>query len=299
MEIIKPTVSIIIPSKTEVFLKKTIEDVLEKATGNIEVLPVVDGYWPPENEIVRDPRVRYIHLEPSNKAQKRHGINRAVSECKGDYVMSVDAHVMFAKGFDEQLIKDHNPNWVQVPRRHRLDAENWCLQTQSDNRPPIDYEYIMFPPLVTNNNGGFKAIHGFKWDARTLAEWDIPIADTAEFQGSCWFMTKEWFQRMGFMQIEGYTGWGQESEELVFTTVKIGGRVVTNKNTWYAHLHKGEKYGRMYWMSRAENRESYKYSYNKWIIENNEFFISYIDRFPRMPGWPDDWKEQIRNLKKL
>jgi glycosyltransferase involved in cell wall biosynthesis len=299
MEITKPITTIIIPSKTEVFLKRTIEDVLEKATGNIEVLPVVDGYWPPENEIVRDPRVRYIHLEPSNKAQKRHGINRAVSECKGDYVMSVDAHVMFAKGFDEQLIKDHNPNWVQVPRRHRLDAENWCLQTQSDNRPPIDYEYIMFPPLVTNNNGGFKAIHGFKWDARTLAEWDIPIADTAEFQGSCWFMTKEWFQRMGFMQIEGYTGWGQESEELVFTTVKIGGRVVTNKNTWYAHLHKGEKYGRMYWMSRAENRESYKYSYNKWIIENNEFFISYIDRFPRMPGWPDDWKEQIRNLKKL
>ena len=109
-------VTIIIPSKTEKFLKKTIEDVLIKATGEIEVLPVLDGYWPPEEEIVKDSRVRYIHMEPSQKTQKRHGINRAVNEAKGDYVMSVDAHIMFAPGFDEQLVKDHNPNWIQVPR---------------------------------------------------------------------------------------------------------------------------------------------------------------------------------------
>jgi hypothetical protein len=214
--------------------------------------------------------------------------------------MSVDAHIMFAPGFDEQLIKDHNPNWVQIPRRQRLDAENWCLQDQGDDRPPIDYEYIMFPPLVTNNNGGFRAIHGFKWDAKTLARQDIPIDDIIEFQGSCWFMTKEFFQRMGFMQIEGYTGWGQEAEELSFKTWKAGGRVVVNKNTWYAHLHKGEKYGRMYWMSRSENRESYKYSYNHWLVENNDFMISLFEKFNkdlRMPGWPDDWRDKIKSLK--
>jgi len=294
--------SVIIPSKTELFLQKTILDVLEKSTGSVEVLPVLDGYWPPDNEIVKDPRVRYIHLEPSLKAQKRHGINLAVSEAKGDYVMSVDAHIMFAKGFDEQLIKDHNPNWIQIPRRNRLDAENWCLQDQCDNRPPIDYEYIMFPPLVTNNNGGFKSIHGFKWDAKTNAKLNVPIDDIIEFQGSCWFMTKEFFQRMGFMQIEGYTGWGQEAEELSFKTWQSGGRVVVNKNTWYAHLHKGEKYGRMYWMSRSENRESYKYSFNHWMIENNDFMISLFEKFNseyRMPGWPNDWKDKIKNLKNL
>lgn len=294
--------TIIIPSKTEIFLKRTIEDVLEKATGDIEVIPVVDGYWPPENEIVKDPRVKYLHLEPSLKAQKRHGINKAVEISTGDFVMSVDAHIMFAKGFDEQLIKDHNPNWVQVPRRHRLDAENWCLQPQGDDRPPIDYEYIMFPPLVTNNNGGFKAIHGFKWDQKTNAKMDVPIDEIIEFQGSCWFMTKEFFQRMGFMQIEGYTGWGQEAEEISFKTWKAGGKVMVNKNTWYAHLHKGEKYGRMYWMSRSENRESYKYAYNKWIIEEKDFIISLFEKFNqefRMPGWPTDWKEKLCNQNKL
>ncbi len=296
----KPIVTIIIPSKTEKFLKKTIEDVLIKATGEIEVLPVVDGYWPPEEELVKDPRVRYIHLEPSQKAQKRHGVNRAVSEAKGDYVMSVDAHIMFAPGFDEQLIKDHNPNWIQVPRRNRLDAENWCLQVQGDDRPPIDYEYIMFPPLVTPNVEGTFAIHGFRWDERTNAERDIPIAETITMQASCWFMTKEWFERMHFMQIEGYTGWGQEAEELSFKTWQNGGKLMSNKNTWYAHLHKGEKYGRMYWMSRQENRESYRYSYNHWLVENNDFMISLFEKFNkdlRMPGWPDDWRDKIKSLK--
>lgn len=286
-------VTIIIPTKTERFLEQTTRDVLAKATGEIEVIVVLNGYHLPENEVVSDPRVRYLYLEPQNYTTKRHSINWAVAEAKGDYIMSVDAHIMFAPGFDEQLVKDHNPNWIQVPRRHRLDAENWCLQPQGDTRPPIDYEYIMFPPLVKANNDGFTAIHGFKWDEKSLARQDIMIDDIIEFQGSCWFMTKEFFQRMGFMQIEGYTGWGQEAEELSFTTWKAGGRVVVNKNTWYAHLHKGEKYGRMYWMSRSENRESYKYAYKHWIIDNKDFIISLFEKFQPMPGWPKDWKERI------
>ncbi|MBU1110793.1 glycosyltransferase [Patescibacteria group bacterium] len=284
-------VSIVIPSRNEIFLKNTIEDILKNATGEIEVFPILDGYEPPAEEIVKDPRVNYIRLPKVTYTQKRHGINHAISICTGKYVMSVDAHCMFAKGFDEQLVKDSQPNWVQIPRRHRLDAENWCLQTQSDNRPPIDYEYIMYKPLFTD-----LGIHGFKWDERTLERWDIPIDDTITFQGSCWFMEKDWFNKMGFMQVEGYTGWGQEAEEISFTTWLNGGRVVTNKNTWYAHLHKGQKYGRMYWMSRNENRKSYAYSYSKWMVENKDFFISLIEQFPLMPSWPSNWKEKLWKL---
>lgn len=281
--------TIIIPSRNEIFLKKTILDVLEKATGDIEVLPILDGYEPPQDEIVVDPRVHYQRLPKQTYTQKRHGINLGVSLAKGEYVMSVDAHVMFAKGFDEQLIKDHQPNWVQVPRRHRLDAENWSLQPQGDNRPPIDYEYIMFNPLCVVGQG----LHGFKWDAKTLAKMDVPIDDILTCQGSCWFMTKEWFNKMGFMQIEGYSGWGQEAEEICFTTWKNGGECKVNKNTWYAHLHKGQKYGRMYFLSSSDNNKCYAYSYNLWLNENKEFFIKLIDKFMPLPGWPKDWKEKL------
>lgn len=283
------SLSILIPSRNEKFLDHTIRDVLKNAKTEIEVLPILDGYEP--ETLVDDIRVRYIRLPKNTYTQKRHGINKAVEEARGEYVMALDAHCMVAPGFDEQLIKDHRSNWIQIPRRHRLDAENWCLQKQSDNRPPIDYEYIMFRPLIKN-----RSIHGFKWDARTFERMNIPIDDTVEFQGSCWFMTKAWFQKRGFMQTEGYTGWGQEAEELSFETWKNGGFVKTNKNTWYAHLHKGQKYGRMYWMSREENRKSYQYSFNKWLGEEREFFIQLMERFQPMPMWPKDWKDQLWKL---
>lgn len=286
-------VTICIPSRTEKFLQKTILDVLKNATGEIEILPILDGYTPPEEEIVKDPRVRYLSLPFSNNMQKRHGINMAVAQAKGEYVMSLDAHCMVAPGFDEVLVRDHQPNWVQVPRRNRLDAANWCLQEQH-GKPPIDYEYVMYP----FRKGGDHGFGGFRWDARTLERWNIPIDETMEIQASCWFMTKEWFNKNGFMQIEGYTGWGQEGEEITFTTWCRGGQVMTNKNTWYAHLHKGQTWGRMYHMNRGENARCYDYSYKFWMNEKlpNKVhtFEWFINKFMPIPGWRPDWKEVLK-----
>ena len=100
--------AIMIPSRNEIFLKRTIEDVLEKATGEIEVFPILDGYELPDDEIVKDPRVMYIRIPNNNQMQKRHGINTGVSIAKADYVMSLDAHCMMAKGFDTQLIAKYS-----------------------------------------------------------------------------------------------------------------------------------------------------------------------------------------------
>ena len=283
------SLSVAIPSKNERFLNETIRDVLKNATGDIKVYPILDGYKP--DELIIDPRVEYILLPETSYMKKRHGINKMVEICDSKYVMTLDAHCLVAKGFDEQLIKDHQPNWVQIPRRHRLDAENWCLQDQG-GRPPIDYEYFMFRPLARG-----ESLHGYKWDSRTIERADIMIDDTIEFQGSCWFMTKDWFNKMGFMQVEGYQGWGQEAEEIGLTTWLNGGRVVTNKNTYYAHLHKGKTYGRMYHLGEGERRRSYAYSRQKWLFDNKDFFISLIEKFMPMPAWPNNWKEQIWSEK--
>ena len=286
-------ISIVIPSKTEIFLKRTIEDVLEKSTGEIEIFPVLDGYDLAPDEKVEDIRVRYIRLPASNRTQKRHGINKVINElAKGKYVMSLDAHCMLDYGWDEIIVKDLEDDWVAIPRRNRLDAKNWCLQPQADARPPIDYEYIMWP-------GQFDPIgfHGFKWDARTLKRRDIKVDDQMEFQGSMWVMHKSWFLKNNFMQIEGFQGWGQEAEELGITTWLSGGRVVTNKNTWYAHLHKGKEYGRMYYLPRSDTRKSLAYAYDYFI--NNKVpgavhkFSWFIEKFWPVPGWPDSWQDKL------
>jgi hypothetical protein len=274
---------VVIPSRQERFLNQTIKDVLTKSTGSIEVFPVLDGYEP--SELIEDKRVTYIRLPHQNFMQKRQGINLAISQSHGKYVMALDAHCMMAPGFDKVLTENMEDNWVVIPRRLRLDPDNWCLQECF--KLPIDYEYWMWQGIRT------KALHGFRWEQRSLERKNIPIDDNLTFQGSCWVMTKEWFNKNKFMQVEGYSGWGQEAEELSLTTWLNGGRVVTNKNTWVAHLHKGKKYGRMYRMSSYDRNIAYAYTFNHWVIEKRNFFVGLINKFPRMPNWPENWEQII------
>ena len=121
-------VSIIIPARTEKFLNRTIQDVLEKATGKIEIFPVLDGY--PDDfpyEKIKDPRVKYVSLPlPENfERRKRQAVNTAVSISHGEYVCWMDAHCVLAKGFDEVLSRDCEDNMVMVPRRYKLNPETW------------------------------------------------------------------------------------------------------------------------------------------------------------------------------
>lgn len=303
--------SIVIPSRNEKFLKQTILDVLENATGEVEIFPVLDGYEPPMEEIVIDRRVNYLRIPfGDGESHKRQAINMMVDVCNGEYIMAIDAHCMIAKGFDEELIKVHEPNWVQVPRRHRLDANNWCIQEQVDDRPPVDYQYLMFPLIhdtVPNNPREPKkdpnrpAWHDFKWDARTIARAHIPVDEIMTIQGSIWFMTKKYFKELGLMQTEGFTGWGQDGEEITFKTWFSGGKVMVNKNTWYAHLHKGKQYGRMYEINKGSIKrcEAYWFDFalhNKWdkSIHDLEWLVN---RFWPVPNWPKNWKEMLLQWK--
>ena len=298
--------SIVIPSRNEKFLRQTILDVLANATGEIEIFPVLDGYEPPAEEIVHDPRVKYLRIPLGDgDSHKRQAINMMVDVCNGEYIMALDAHCMMAKGFDEQLVKDHQPDWVQVPRRHRLDADNWCIQVQPDGRPPIDYEYMLFPfdygviprsPREPKRDK-FPTVHGFKWDERTLARADKMLDEAMIIQGSIWFMTKEYFRKLDLMQTEGFTGWGQDGEEIGFKAWLSGGKVMVNKNTWYAHLHKGKQHGRMYFVSKnsIKSCEAYWYDFivnNRWEKRIHDFEWL-VEKFWPIPNWPENWKELL------
>lgn len=273
-------VSIIIPSKNEKYLEKTIRSVLENATGEIEVLPVLDGYEPPE--IILDPRVHYVRV---NSVGMRAAINAAAAVAKGEYLMKLDAHCMVAKGFDQALSADCEENWVVIPRRYRLDPDNWCINQEKE---AVDYEHFIYPRKFNPIS-----LHGWRWQERGAARKDILIDDNLTFQGSCWFMTKKHFERNGFLQVEGYNGLPQqEAEEIGLTTWLSGGRVVVNKKTWYAH-HRKPSGTRGYFISLKAQRDCYEYSYNHWVHDNKEGFINLIDRFMPIHGWPTDWKEKI------
>lgn len=288
------SLSVIIPSRTEKYLNRTIQDVLEKATGEIDIFPILDGYGDTPYKPIIDPRVKYISLPDNGQLQKRQGINAAVSISKATYLMSLDAHCCVAKGFDEVLAADCEDNWVVVPRRCRLDIENWTGTNWE--KPPIDYEYFMWQKLVPGRNDNSKHLKagrfaGYHWDLKTLANMDKPIDDIFTCQASGWFMKKSWFQKCGFMNVERYTGWGQEGEEICLETIFQGGRAVVNKKTWYAHLHKGQTHGRMYDWRIEDIRKSYDNSYDYWVNQHKEFFISLMEKFWPIPNFPDNWKD--------
>ena len=132
---VKGLVSVVIHSRNERFLQKTILDLLAKAAGDIEVIATLDGYWPPHEEIVNDPRVYYIHF--SEAKGMRNAINSAIAIANGEFVMKCDAHCMFAKGFDEVLKADLDKDWVAVPTRLRLEPEKWELLDVG--KPPMNY----------------------------------------------------------------------------------------------------------------------------------------------------------------
>ena len=105
--------SVIIPSlNEELYLNKTVSNVLENAEGDIEVIAIADGYDPNPPLITRDERVKIIQLEKS--IGQRAGYNLGVKESTGKYVMKIDAHAKLSPGFDV-VLKSHCPEKTIVP----------------------------------------------------------------------------------------------------------------------------------------------------------------------------------------
>jgi glycosyltransferase involved in cell wall biosynthesis len=282
-------ISVVIPSRGERFMPHTIDDILKKATTDIEIIAVLDGYWPERYN--DDPRVTYIHHGESRGM--RACLNHAVSISKGEWIMKTDAHCMFADGFDEVLLRDIEENWVVIPRRLRLDAENWCLIEV--DRMPIDYHWVTCP---FNYDQGFH-LEGKIWPKRSGERRDILIDDTPIYQGSFWMTSRKQWDFLGGMPELGYGRFTQEPIQIGLATWLSGGRVVTNKNTWYAHLHKGVQYGRGYPYERPKILLGQEWSARYWMNNHGPKQTRpiewWIEKFLPMPGWEPNWQDLWRN----
>jgi len=277
-------VSIVIPARNEQFLTSTIRDLLAKAQGDIEVIAVLEGYWP--DQMVDDPRVHYIHSEKPRGM--RGAINAGAAIAKGKYLMKCDAHCMFDEGYDLKLIADLEPNWIAVPRRYSLDAENWTRV----EKKAIDYMFLCYPN--DKNDFGGPSLHGRPWsEKQNDAELkDVLIDDLMSAQGSCWIMHKDYFHQLELLDDVNYGHFCFEFQEIGLKCWLSGGRVIRNKKTWYAHLHKGRKYGRGWPLGRGVLDKGAKFS-NQWMdIKNwqgqDRDIRWLIHEFWPVPTWPEE-----------
>jgi glycosyltransferase involved in cell wall biosynthesis len=297
-------VTVIIPVRNELYLKQTVDDLFVKAVGDIQVVVILDGYWPRPEEMPKDdPRLVLVHRE---RQGMRAAINSAAAIAQSDYLMKLDAHCLLAQGFDETLAADCDKDWIVIPRRYSLEPDDWTVRL---HRPFVDYEYLSWPYRHDGReiHGSKYGLNGMVWDERIAARIDRQIDETMTFQGSCWFTPREYFlNRIGPMDETGYGTFIGEAQELGLKSWLGGGKTIINKKTWYAHLWKGAPYRAKYkeiygtGYSRIgfnERKEGNLYAVDYWLndrwekrVHNLEWLI---DRFYPVPSWPEDKNEWI------
>jgi len=284
-----PKVSIIVPSCNEIattnegvnVLQRTVQDVYEKATGEFEVIVGFNG---PEYQDFPDyPNFRVLRL-PENVGIKAM-VNILAIMATGKYIYKSDAHCSFGKGFDEVLQADMQDNWIVTPRFYVLDGKTWEWQDERF----YDYFYLSCP---FTDKRGFRFKAGGHWPQKTAEKLDILIDETPQFHGSGWFVNRDFFLNKiwGFPLIDPM-GHAQEPPNLGLKTWFLGGKVMVNKKTWYAHMHQdGSVKGYRY--TKDQERVSYDVWANHWMKDPKiEWFI---DKFYPMPTWPEDWKERYK-----
>ena len=238
--------SVVIPSHNDIYLHKTIDSLLENSAGEIEIIPVLDGYEP-KTQFRDDPRIKVVRHD-KNRGM-REAINTGVAAASGEYIMRTDEHCVFGERFDIIILDTIEDNWIVVPRRYFLDPVKWEVM----DLPPVDCE-----KLKIVNYGRARKFSGVRWDKE-----GFDIEETMAMQGSCWFMKKSWWEDVIVrLDSENYDTHYQDSHEMVFKTWKAGGKMVVNKLTWYAHKHRDFPRTHGYGGQKAD--KCFAYALNVW-----------------------------------
>ena len=293
--------SIIIPSRNEKWLSKTVDDVFAKATGEIEVIVVLDG--PTEFELPKErPNLKFITKVVAEGL--RPAIKDASNIATGKYLLKLDSHCMVSPGFDEELKKDCEDNWVVVSRYYALNPETWTI---GDKKYNSDYFYLGCPWIGHSHN--MISFQDIPWKSRDKIRKDILIDETMTMQASLWFMTADHFHnRLGNLDAEKWGSWSCEQQEISLKTWLGGGRVMVNKNVWNAHYQRPIEERRILVPEYSRRTDAYIHKHFALYFLNNRWegqiyrFDWLIDHFWPLPNamtradgekypWPDDWKK--------
>lgn len=296
LETMGTTTSVIIPSRSEEFLQKTVDDLISKATGEIEVIVVLDGYW---TTLKDDKRVKIIHHGLKHDSYgMRASINLGMLVASGEYVMKCDEHTMWDEGWDEKLKADCQPMDVVVPRRYRLDPDNWV--NIEDGRIPIDYMYLTNPFMRPGDKTN--GLRGSEWKEREIENKDILYDESMSTQGSAYFMHKKhWDDVIVRLEDDFYGPFTSEAQEVGLKTQLSGGRLMTNKKTWYSHWWKGKR-GKNYGFTGEQYRkhqeltEKGRVATVKYWLTTQDYPYTFKDlmhKFWPVPTWPEDWEKML------
>lgn len=318
--------SILIPARSEIFLAKTIENILENIEADTEVIAVLDGAWT-DPAIPQHPRVNVIYIPEA--IGQRAATNLAAKLSRAKYVAKVDAHCSFDKGFDRKMIEGFKvigDNSTMVPIMRNLWAFDWkcmkCGKKWYQGPTPTDCKEQDFRGTGKPCDGKrfkrkmmwigkerpqswsycfdsephFQYFEEYKHRPTTKEDRKTGFTETMSLQGSFWMMSRERY--LEYMPIREELGsWGNEGLEMACREWLSGGRVLVNHNTWYAHMFRtqGGDFSFPYPQNGVRStKKNTKDLFWKGRLKNQIHPVSWsVEKFAPVKGWSDD------DLKKL
>jgi len=316
--------SILIPARNEMFLARTIQDILENSEAETEIIAVLDGAWadPP---VPQHDRVNVVYVPES--IGQRAASNVACKLAKGKYVMKVDAHCSFDKGFDRIMLEGfreiNDENVTMVPLMRNLWAFDWkcmscgwkkyqgptplacpnCKGTDIQRkmmwlgkRNPQSWSYCFSSEPHFQYFEHYKHRPGIWPEAKRTG-----FSETMSLQGSCFMMTRDMYQRLNVCD-ETLGSWGNQGIEVACKTWLSGGRVLVNHRTWYAHLFRtqGGDFTFPYKQSERAIQKTKKKTWNLFMNgwEHQVKPVSWlVEKFWPVHGWTQDALDELKLLE--
>ena len=308
--------SIIIPARQEMFLAKTVENILENIEADTEIIVVLDGAWA-DPVIPQNPRVNVIYVpEPIGQ---RAATNLGARLSRAKYIMKVDAHCSFDKGFDRKLIETMQDDWTVVPTMRNLWAFDWkcykcgwkkyqgptpekCEHCGSDKvRRKMIWKGKERPQSNSycfDSEPHFQYFNEYTKREPYLTDVKTGFTETMSLQGSCFMCTRQRYWDLNLCD-EKLGSWGNQGIEVATKTWLTGGKVIVNHNTWYAHMFRtqGGDFGFPYPQSGKQVAKCKKRVRDLlWNnqIPNQKYPLKWLlTKFAPVKGWND---EEINKL---
>lgn len=240
------SVSVIIPSyREEQWLNRTIANIFNTATGDIEVIVVLNGEWHPV-----DPRAKVIRNK--NNEGERVAMNQAAEIATGTHLLRIDAHCDFSpRGWDQRMEEVTGPRdmtqavltavrlrWSMLSKEEQ---DRWLASGKIEGQwhewdriPGHKYERCR---LLPNYEAKWEKPNEYKPDiCETLTQVMNKNCIPNMSSTGCGFMIqKEFYSLIGGAD-ESYPIMGAIGEEFSVKTWMHGGKVQTRTDVIIGHI---------------------------------------------------------------
>lgn len=294
-----PDLSVLIPSRNELFLANTIVDVLAHSEADTEIIVVLDGS-PALTPLPDDPRVRVVELQES--IGQRAATNLACRMSEAKYVLKLDAHCSVGQGFDRIMLEDTQPGWVMVPTMFNLHAFNWLCPNghrryQGPSGPceqcgePTEREMVWKAKKNPETTAMlFNRDLKFGYWPQYKAKQQGDLVETMSCLGACWMVSRDDYWKWDICD-ERHTSWGQMGTEVACKAWLSGGKLICTRKTSFSHMFRtqGKDFSFPYTLSNADVEKAREHSRWLWLGNNWPGAVRplswLIDHFAPIPGW--------------